>query len=82
MLFVYIWDCENCLVVLSSEVSSVQGYFSIEVTRRTVRTLELSVISWVSAVQGCLLSGVPLYKSLSHHTRETHSLMTGLTLSR
>ena len=24
---------------------------------------ELSVISWVSAVEGCLLSGVPLYRT-------------------
>ena len=41
----------------------VSGYLSIEVNGRTVRTLELSItcMSWVSAVEGCPLSGVPLY---------------------
>ena len=41
-------------VILSSRVSTIQG---IEVNGRA----ELSVISWVSTVEGCPLSGVPLY---------------------
>ena len=33
---------------------------------RTVGTSELSVISWVSAAEECLLSGVPLYFMLTY----------------
>ena len=33
------------------------------------RLSELSVISWVSAIQGCPLSGVPLYNNISQESR-------------
>ena len=39
-------------------MSAIQG---MEVNGKTVGTLELSVTSWVSTVEGCSLSRVPLY---------------------
>jgi len=40
-------------------VSAIQG-FLMSMEKRSGLS-ELSVISWVSAVEGCPLSGVPLY---------------------
>ena len=39
-----------------------RGCLSIEVNRRTVKTLELSIALWMSAAEGCPLSGIPLYR--------------------
>ena len=39
-----------------------RGCLSIEVNGRTVKTLELSIVLWMSAAEGCPLSGVPLYR--------------------
>ena len=48
-------------VVWNSGVSAVEGFECIEVYGDTVLTFRMSVIiSQVSAVEGCPLSGVPL----------------------
>ena len=60
VLFVYNWDRESCPLYRIARCPLFRGCLSIEVNGRTVRTLELSIISWVSAFEGCLLSGVPL----------------------
>ena len=49
--------CKNCSLYGVAGCPLFRGYLSIEVNGRT----ELSVILWLSAVQGCPLSGVPLY---------------------
>ena len=52
------------VLIRSSRVSALQGLLSIgrTVGTRTKSGLsELSFILWVSPVEGCLLSGVPLY---------------------
>ena len=50
------WNRKNC------PLYGVVGgpLLSIQVNGRTVGILELSDILWVSAVEGCPLSGVPL----------------------
>ena len=45
------------LSIIRSSRVLFRGYLSIEVNGRTVGTFK---ISWVSVVEGCLLSGVPL----------------------
>ena len=47
-------------VIQSSRMSAVQGLLSIELKGGQSRLSELSVILWVSAVEGCPLSSVPL----------------------
>ena len=61
VLFAYNWDCENCPLYRVAGCLLFRGCLRIEVNGRTVGTSELSVILWESAVEGCLLSGVPLY---------------------
>ena len=48
-------------ILRSSEVSAIQGFFCV-LKSMEIRSgqSQVSVISWVSAVEGCSLSGVPL----------------------
>ena len=46
-------------VIRSSRVSAIQGF--LKSMEKWSAHSELSVISWVSAVEGCPLSGAPLY---------------------
>ena len=49
-------------VIRSSEVSAIEGLLKVlKLIERQSGLLELSVISWVPAVEGCQLSEVPLY---------------------
>ena len=59
----YSWDREKCPLYGVAGCPLFRGCLSIEVYGTTVQSglSELSVISWVSAVEGCPLSGVPLY---------------------
>ena len=54
------WDHENCLLYGVAGCPLFRGCLSIEVNGRTVGNFQ-NCILWVSAVQGCLLSWVPLY---------------------
>ena len=58
VLFAYNWNCENCRLYGVVGCPLFRGCVTIEVNGRTVGKFG---ISWVSAVEGCLLSGVPLY---------------------
>ena len=49
-------DCNSCPLYKVAGLSTIQG---LELEGQSVLS-ELSVISWVSAVEGCPLSGVPL----------------------
>ena len=60
VLFAYNWDRKNCPLYRVAGCLLFRGCLSVEVNGRTVGLSELSVISWVSAVEGCPLSGVPL----------------------
>ena len=46
-------------IIRSSGVSAIQGFSCIEVYGEAIWTFK--IMSWVSAIEGCLLSGVPLY---------------------
>ena len=48
---------QNCLLYGVARCPLLRGCLSIEVNGRQSGHLELSVISWVSAVEGCLLAG-------------------------
>ena len=61
VLFAYNWDRENCPLYGVAGCPLFRGCLSIEVKEGQSGLSELSVISWVSAVEGCPLSGVPLY---------------------
>ena len=63
-------------VIQSSRVFTIQGCLRIEVNERTVGLLELSVISWMFAVERCLFSGVPLYQKYISPLISIHSLST------
>ena len=57
VLLTYLWDCENCPNIYGvAGCLLFRGCLSTKVNGMT----ELSVISWVFAVEGCPLSGVPL----------------------
>ena len=47
-------------VVRNNGVSAIWGFSCTEVYGKMVGLLELSVMLWVSAVEGCPLSKVPL----------------------
>ena len=57
----YSWDRENCLLYKVAECLLFKGCLSIEVNGRTVETFR---IVWVSAVEECPLSGVPLFDKI------------------
>ena len=67
MLLAYNWDHENCPLYGVAGCPLFRGCLSIEVNGRTVGTFRIVryivgvCYSGVSAIQGCLLSGVPLY---------------------
>ena len=61
----YNWDRENCPLYGVVGCPLFRGCLSIEVNGRTVGTFRIVRISWMSAVQECPLSGVPLY-NFSH----------------
>ena len=62
VLFAYNWDCVNCPLYRVAGCPLFRGCLSIEVNGRTVGTFRIvHYVSWVSAIQGCPLSGVPLY---------------------
>ena len=63
VLFAHNWGCENCLLYGVAGCPLFRGCLSIEVNEGQSGLSELSVISWVSAVEGCPLSGVPLYSN-------------------
>ena len=52
-------------VIWSSRVKSMEKRLGLS---------QLSIISWVSAVEGCLLSEVPLYNIIIQCTRRTFPL--------
>ena len=54
------WDHEKCSLYGVVGCPLFRGCLSIEVNNNE-GLAELSVISWVSAVEECPLSGVPLY---------------------
>ena len=60
VLFAYNWDCKNSGL---SGVSAIQGLLALKWMEGQLGLSEMSVISWVSAVEGCSLCGVPLYST-------------------
>ena len=59
---------------------AVQGFLNaLKSVEKQLGLLELSVLSWVSAVKRCPLSEVPLYKSCISHdcVLNTHVLQPG-----
>ena len=60
VVFIQLGLKKKLSVIQSSRMSAVQGLLSIELKGGQSRLSELSVISWVSAVEGCPLSSVPL----------------------
>ena len=63
----YNWDCENWSLYRVAGCLLLRGCLTIKVNGRQLGFSELFVISGVSAVEGCLLSRVPLYLELMHH---------------
>ena len=64
VLLTYNWDRENCPLYGVAGCPLFRDCLSIEVNRMAQSELsELSVISWVSAIQGCLSSGILLRRA-------------------
>ena len=64
IFFAYNWDREKCPLYGVAGCPHFRGCLSIEVNGRTVRTFRIvSIILWMSAVEGCPLSRDPLYNS-------------------
>ena len=61
LLFVYNFECEKCLLYRVARFQYFKGFKCIEAYGKMVGTSELSVISWVSALEVCSLGRVPLY---------------------
>ena len=53
-------DQNKCPLYRIAGCPLLRGFEYIEVYGNTIRTFRLSIISQVSAVEGCPLSGVPL----------------------
>ena len=70
LVFVYSWDCENCLLYRVMRCPLFRGCFSIEANGRTVETSfqELSDVSWVSAVEGSGFHSMTKFIGYAHFT--------------
>ena len=63
VLFVYNRDSKNCPLYRVAKCPLFKDCLIMEVNGRRVGTFrELSVMLWVSAVEGCPLSRIPMYQ--------------------
>ena len=65
---------DQCLLYGIAGYPLFRGFYSIEVYGEMVGTFRNIVILWVSTVEGCLLSRVPLYL-LRNHIHQTFALL-------
>ena len=69
-MFAYNWDHENCPLYGVAGCPLFRGCLSIEVNGRTVGTFGIACYIVGVTVEGCPLSGVPLYVELNVHDQQ------------